>query len=57
MPRTYRFDCERTAAERRGIVQSEIEAAGIAVAKLHMREVHGRDFTAEDLRREYLEVV
>lgn len=57
MAQAHRLDCEAAAADCRFIVQSENEAEAIELAKNHMREVHEKDFTDEELREEHLQVV
>lgn len=56
-PQAHRLDCEAAAADCRFIVQSEREEEAIELAKNHMREVHGRDVTAAELRGDYLKIV
>ncbi|WP_123533382.1 DUF1059 domain-containing protein [Halosimplex salinum] len=53
----HRLDCEAAAADCRFIIQSETEEEAIELAKTHMRDVHGRDYTDEELRSEHLKVV
>ena len=57
MTRAHKLDCEAAAADCRFIVQSENEAEAIELAKGHMREVHGTDYTDEELRTGHLQVV
>ena len=57
MANAHKLDCEAAAADCRFIVQSEDETEAIELAKNHMRDVHGRDYTDEELRREHLQVV
>lgn len=57
MAQAHRLDCEAAAADCRFIVQSENEAEAIELAKSHMRDVHGRDYTVEELRSEHLKIV
>ena len=57
MADAYRLDCESQAVDCRFVVQSEDEAEAIELASNHMREGHGQEFTDEELRDEYLEVV
>lgn len=57
MAQAHRLDCETEAADCRFIIQSENEAETVALAKNHMSEVHGQDYTDDELRREYLEIV
>lgn len=57
MTNAHKLDCEAAAADCRFIVQSEDEAEAIELAREHMKEVHGREFTDEELREEHLQVV
>lgn len=57
MPHAHRLDCEAAAADCRFIVQSENEAEAVELAKNHMRDVHGTDYSEETLRSEHLKIV
>lgn len=57
MAKAHKLDCEAAAADCRFIIQSENEEEAIELAKRHMREVHGREYTDEDLQEEHLQVV
>lgn len=57
MAQAHRLDCEKEAADCRFIIQSENEAEAIELAKTHMRDEHGQDFTDDELRLEYMETV
>lgn len=57
MPNAHKLDCESAMSDCRFVVQSEDEAEAIELAKNHMREVHGQEYTDEELRGEYLQVV
>ncbi len=57
MPKAHRLDCEKEAADCRFIIQSENESEAVELAKSHMKEVHGQDFTDDELRAEYMETV
>ena len=57
MATAHKLDCEAAAADCRFIVQSENEAEAIELAREHMKEVHGKDFTDDELRTEHLQVV
>ncbi|MDL5362227.1 DUF1059 domain-containing protein [Halalkalicoccus sp. NIPERK01] len=57
MAQAHRLDCEREAADCRFIVQSENEGEALELARNHMRDVHGRDYTDDELRDEHLEIV
>jgi predicted small metal-binding protein len=53
----HRLDCETAAVDCRFIIQSENEDEAVELAKNHMREVHGKDYTDEVLRGEHLQIV
>lgn len=53
----YRLDCEATVADCRFVVQSEDEAEAVELAKGHVRAVHGKDYSTEELRSEHLKIV
>lgn len=57
MAKAHKLDCEAAAADCRFIIQSENEEEAIELAKRHMQEVHGREYTDEDLQEEHLQVV
>lgn len=57
MTEAYRLDCEKEAADCRFIIQSENEDEAIELATNHMRDVHGQDYTDDELRDEHLETV
>lgn len=57
MTTAHRLDCENEAADCRFIVQSEDEAEAIELARNHMRDVHGREYSDEELRRAHVERV
>lgn len=57
MAQAHRLDCDAAAADCRFIIQSENENEVVELAKTHMRDVHGKDYTAEDLRSEQLKIV
>ncbi|WP_254766808.1 DUF1059 domain-containing protein [Salinilacihabitans rarus] len=57
MTQAHRLDCEKEAADCRFIVQSEDETEAVELARSHMREVHGQDYTDDELRQEYMETV
>ena len=57
MPQAHRLDCESAAADCRFVVQSENEAEAIELARNHMRDVHGREYSDEELRSELLKLV
>jgi predicted small metal-binding protein len=57
MSQAHRLDCEAAAADCRFIIQSENESEAVALAKNHMRDSHGKDYTDEELRSEHLQIV
>jgi predicted small metal-binding protein len=57
MTEAHRLDCEAAAADCRFIVQSEDEAEAIELAKRHMKDIHGQEYTDKELRTEHLQVV
>lgn len=57
MTDAHRLDCENEAADCRFIIQSENEEEALELAKNHMRDVHGREYTDSELRDEHLRTV
>ena len=57
MAKARKLDCEAAAADCRFIIQSENEEEAVELAKKHMREIHGQEYTDEELREEHLQVV
>ncbi|MFC4248136.1 DUF1059 domain-containing protein [Natribaculum luteum] len=57
MAKAHRLDCEKEAADCRFVIQSENESEAVELARSHMKEVHGQDFTDDELRAEYMETV
>jgi len=57
MADAYRLDCEAEAVDCRFVVQSEDETEAIELAKTHMREGHGREYSDDELRSDHLQVV
>lgn len=53
----HKLDCESAEADCRFIIQSEDESEAIELAKKHMQEVHGKEFSDEELQNEHLQVV
>jgi predicted small metal-binding protein len=53
----HKLDCEAAATDCRFIIQSEDEAEVIELAKRHMWDVHGQDYTDEELRSKHLKIV
>lgn len=57
MAEAHKLDCEAAQAGCRFIIQSENEEEAIEHARNHMKEVHDKDLTEEELREEYLQSV
>ncbi|SEW31737.1 DUF1059 domain-containing protein [Natrinema salifodinae] len=57
MAKAHKLDCESAAADCRFIIQSEDEEEAVELAKKHMADVHGQEYTAEELQEEHLQVV
>ena len=57
MAKAHKLDCEAAAADCRFIIQSENEDEAVELAKKHMQEVHGREYTDEELQEGHLQVV
>lgn len=57
MAQAHKLDCEAAQSGCRFIIQSEKEDEAIEHARSHMREVHDRDLSEDELREEYLQVV
>lgn len=57
MASAHKLDCEAAAADCRFIIQSENEDEAIELAKRHMSEVHGKEYTDDELRTDHLQVV
>lgn len=57
MAEAHKLDCEAAAADCRFIIQSEDEEEAIGLAKKHMMDVHGQDYTDEELQKDHLQVI
>lgn len=57
MAQAHKLDCETSANDCRFIIQSENEDEALELAQKHMREVHGQDYSHDELRSEYLQTV
>ena len=57
MAQAHRLDCEAAAADCRFVVQTEDEDEAVELARKHMRDVHGKRYTEEELRSEHLRIV
>lgn len=53
----HKLDCEAAESDCRFIVQSEDEGEAVELARNHMREVHGKEYTDDELREEHMQVV
>jgi len=57
MQHAHKLDCESAENDCRFVVQSEDEGEAIELARNHMKEIHGKEYTDEDLRSNYLQTV
>lgn len=57
MTQAHKLDCEAAQSDCRFVVQSEDEGEALELARNHMMEVHGKEFTDDELRDDYLQVV
>lgn len=57
MAQAHRLDCEAAAADCRFIIQSENEEEAVELARTHMRDVHAKDYTEEEIRSGHLKIV
>lgn len=57
MANAHELDCESAAADCRFIIQSENEREAIELARDHVKAVHGREYSDEELREDHLQVV
>lgn len=57
MADAHKLDCESVSDTCRFIIQSENEEEAVELARNHMKEVHGNEFTDDELRDEHMEVV
>lgn len=57
MAEAHKLDCEAAEADCRFIIQSENEEEALELAQNHMQEVHGQDYTDEELREKHLQTV
>ncbi|MFC7154714.1 DUF1059 domain-containing protein [Halomarina halobia] len=57
MAKAHKLDCEAAAADCRFIIQSEDEEEAVELARKHMKDVHGQEYTDEELRADHLQVV
>lgn len=57
MAHAHKLDCESQAADCRFIIQSENEDEVIELAQKHMLDVHGKEYSEEELRSDVLQAV
>lgn len=57
MAQAHKLDCEAAESDCRFIIQSENEDEAIELARNHMHEAHGKEFSDDELQNEYLQVV
>lgn len=57
MADAHKLDCESVSDTCRFIIQSENEEEAVELAQKHMKEVHGQEFSDEELKDEHLQVV
>lgn len=57
MAQAHKLDCRLAAADCRFMIQSENESEALELARNHMRDVHGHDYTDEELQTDHLQVV
>lgn len=57
MADAHKVDCEAADGDCRFIIQSENEGEAVELAKTHMKESHGKEFSDEELREEHLQIV
>ena len=57
MANARKLDCEAAASGCRFVIQSENEEEAIELAKRHVKNVHGRAYTDEELRETHLQLV
>ncbi len=57
MTTAHKLDCESAEADCRFIIQSENEDEAVELAQKHMREVHGKELSDEELQGEHLQTV
>ena len=57
MARAHKLDCEAAESGCRFIIQTENEEEAIELARNHMHEVHGKEFSDDELQDEYLQIV
>ena len=57
MAHAHKLDCESVSDTCRFIIQSENEEEAVELAQKHMKEVHGQEYSAEELQNDHLQVV
>jgi predicted small metal-binding protein len=57
MAKAHKLDCESVSDTCRFIIQSENEEEAVELARKHMQEVHGQEYSDDELRNDHLQVV
>ncbi|WP_121742648.1 DUF1059 domain-containing protein [Natronorubrum halophilum] len=57
MAQAHKLDCESVSDTCRFIIQSENEEEAVELAQKHMQEVHGQEYTEDELQNEHMQVV
>ncbi|WP_254864164.1 DUF1059 domain-containing protein [Halovivax gelatinilyticus] len=57
MAHAHKLDCESVSDTCRFIIQSEDEEETVELARKHMKEVHGQEYSDEELRADHLQTV
>ena len=57
MAKAHKLDCEAAEDDCRFIIQSENEQEAIELTRKHMNEVHGTEYSDDELRGEVLRIV
>lgn len=57
MAQAHKLDCAASMNDCQFVVQSEDETEALELARNHMKNVHGAEYTDDELRSEYLQVV
>ncbi|AFO57860.1 MULTISPECIES: DUF1059 domain-containing protein [Natrinema] len=57
MAQAHKLDCESVSDTCRFIIQSENEEEAVELAQKHMKEVHGQEYTEDELQNDHMQVV
>lgn len=57
MAEAHKLDCESAEADCRFIIQSEDESEAVELARTHMEQVHGKEYSDDELREQHLQTV